>query len=60
MALQCRECKRVIEPTEAVIVIRCGTLSDMEKCESAWHAWCAPMLVRQYVPPAKGGFTLRK
>jgi hypothetical protein len=55
----CRLCKGVIEPGDAIIVIGCGTVVNIELCENVWHARCAPRLVRQYVPPGKGGFTIQ-
>jgi hypothetical protein len=58
--LRCRKCNLVIEPEDPINTIYCGSPSKFEKCEITWHAQCAPMIVRQYVPETKGGFTLQR
>ena len=60
MVLKCRKCNLVIAPEDPLITICCGSPSKFEKCEIAWHARCAPMMVRQYVPETKGGFQLER
>src|SRR4029453_9242452 len=57
--LKCRKCNLVIAPEDPIITICCGSPSKFEKCEITWHARCAPMMVRQYVPETKGGFALQ-
>ena len=59
IVLKCRKCSLVIAPEESIIMITCGSPSRFEKCEITWHARCAPMIVRQYVPETKGGFALQ-
>ena len=56
--LVCRNCARIIEPDDPIISISCGTPSKFEKCEITWHVRCAPIIVRQHIPPAKGGITV--
>jgi hypothetical protein len=60
MVLKCRKCNLVIAPEDPIITICCGSPSKFEKCEITWHARCAPMMVRQYVPETKGGFQLER
>ena len=60
MVLRCRKCGLVIAPEDPIITICCGSLSKFEKCEIIWHTRCAPLIVRQYVPESKGGFTLQR
>lgn len=55
--LECRRCKLAIAPEDPIITIACGSPSKMEK-EITWHVQCAPMIVRQHIPPAKGGITV--
>ena len=57
VVLKCRKCKLVIAPEDPIIMITCGSPSRFEKCEITWHARCAPMIVRRYVP--EGGFALQ-
>ena len=59
VVLKCRKCNLVIAPEDPIIMITCGSPSRFEKGEIAWHARCAPMIVRQYVPETKGGFALQ-
>jgi hypothetical protein len=59
VVLKCRKCNLVIAPEDPIIMITCGSPSRFEKCEITWHARCAPMIVRQYVPETKGGFALQ-
>jgi hypothetical protein len=56
--LKCRKCSVVIAAADPIIMITCGSPSRFEKSEITWHARCAPMIVRQYVPDTKGGFAL--
>jgi hypothetical protein len=58
LVLECLKCKLVIAPEDPIITISCGSPSRFEKCEITWHARCAPMIVRQHIPPAKGGITV--
>ena len=58
--MKCRKCSLVIAPEDPIIMITCGSPSRFEKCEITWHARCAPMIVRQYVPETKGGFALNR
>ena len=60
VVLKCRKCNLVIAPEDPMITISCGSPSKFEKCEISWHARCAPMMVRQYVPETKGGFQLER
>jgi hypothetical protein len=60
MVSKCRKCNLVIAPEDPIITICCGSPSKFEKCEITWHARCAPMMVRQYVPETKGGFQLER
>ena len=60
MVLKCRNCNLVIAPEDPMITICCASPSKFEKCEITWHARCAPMMVRQYVPETKGGFQLER
>jgi hypothetical protein len=60
MVLKCRKCYLVIAPEDPMITICCGSPSKFERCEITWHARCAPMMVRQYVPETKGGFQLER
>ena len=60
LVLKCRKCNWVIAPEDPIITICCGSPSKFEKCEITWHARCAPMMVRQYVPETKGVFQLER
>jgi len=63
MVLECRRCKRTIEPDEPMVVVMIEKPSSwqqtsgerLERAPGRWHYRCAPIPVRKYVGAVYGG-----
>ena len=58
VVLKCRKCNLMVAPEDLVIILDGFPPESVEKGEIAWHARCAPRIVREHIPPTKGGITL--
>jgi hypothetical protein len=60
VVLKCRKCNLMVAPEDLVIILDGFPPESVEKGEITWHARCAPRIVREHIPPTKGGITLSK
>jgi hypothetical protein len=60
VVLKCRKCNLMVAPEDLVIVLDGFPPESVEKGEIAWHARCAPRIVRERIPATKGASTLLK
>jgi hypothetical protein len=60
VVLKCRKCNLMVAPEDLVIILDGFPPESVEKGEIAWHARCAPRIVREHIPPTQGGITLLK
>ena len=58
VVLKCRKCNLLVAPEDLVIILDGFPPESVEKGEITWHARCAPRIVREHIPPTKGGMTL--
>jgi len=58
VVLKCRKCNLLVAPEDLVIILDGFPPESVEKGEIIWHARCAPRIVREHIPPTKGGTTL--
>ena len=60
VVLKCRKCNLLVASEDLVIILDGFPPESVEKGEIAWHARCAPRIVREHIPPTKSGITSLK